>query len=990
MRTRTLAPLVSLVIGIVLCSLLAPFGCGSPSGKQTEARLRSAVQNDPHDADARIELAGLLDERGARAEAVVTLQEGLKLDPNNVRLVKSLAQAYTRWGDENDSPKKYEVAAGYWQQVVDSGGVDAETIKLLGYVQRRAGQYAKAIDSFATALRLEPQDAYSLSQLGFAYKASGKYEKALSALTAAAEQSPQDYLIWWWLGDAQRLLGDYESALASMKKAFEFSPRDKRAELQEYVQFTQGLLLGPASRRGSSYHRVLADRHENTGRPDRAIAEYKKTLELLPPEAYEMIAWCNGQILYCYSETNQMEKAIEHAERAIENYKKAGIPFALSQMYQALASVYRKLANMEEGTRRKEFLEKSLAAREMEEHYALEADNLHMAMHALADKVSPMAELYGVDDPRVKECREAMAQYLPEKGPVTDCAIASVIDSEAHLRVLEKDYAGAKELYGMVEPYYGGETKDFTVLVVAPGIYNHLSFISWKQGNLDEAIMYGEKAAAKLSQMRSLLGLDRFRRSVGGSTWRYVFANRLVRMALEMGDKTRAFNYAEQYKGRALVDLLGTKAAATKRRAFDEKRMEKGVVLARVQGVERKVEKAKSGRDADGLRSLQRTLSIEKTKYERLAEDVSVAELEIRNFEDVESMTTEVLQPIADQFTVVSYVVDRDWGTCATVLSKEQVEGAALEGISEERLRPLVEAFRREIGVKSSVSRDLALEVEEKEQAPEKPEKAASEELYELLIEPVLPYIKTKLVYISPDSVLNYLPFEALQKDGRYLIEDYSIAYAPSASVLKICMDRNRNRRESVLALGNPNLKNPAFRLVHAENEVNSLEGLFPKVDVYAGDDATEAVVQQHGGEYDILHFACHGELNLDEPMLTSLRLAPDSENDGYLHAGEVFDYDLSASLVVLSACNSALGELTSGNELMGLTRSFLYAGVPSIVASLWTVDDRSTSYLMQHFYKNLATMNKADALREAKLETMKKYPGPFHWAAFCLQGDYR
>ena len=289
------------------------------------------------------------------------------------------------------------------------------------------------------------------------------------------------------------------------------------------------------------------------------------------------------------------------------------------------------------------------------------------------------------------------------------------------------------------------------------------------------------------------------------------------------------------------------------------------------------------------------------------------------------------------------------------------------------------------------MGRDLTLELtpEAKEEA-EKPEKDCSEELYKLLIEPVLPFIKTKLVYISPDSVLNYLPFEALRKDGRYLIEDFSIAYAPSASVLKVCMDRERNRRESVLALGNPNLKNPAFRLVHAENEVNSLEGLFPQVDIYAGDDATESVVKEHGDGYDILHFACHGELNLDEPMLTSLRLAPDDENDGYLHAGEVFEHDLSASLVVLSACNSALGELTSGNELMGLTRSFLYAGAPSIVASLWTVDDRSTSYLMQQFYRNLATMSKADALRAAKLATMKEYPDPFHWAAFCLQGDYR
>jgi CHAT domain-containing protein len=187
------------------------------------------------------------------------------------------------------------------------------------------------------------------------------------------------------------------------------------------------------------------------------------------------------------------------------------------------------------------------------------------------------------------------------------------------------------------------------------------------------------------------------------------------------------------------------------------------------------------------------------------------------------------------------------------------------------------------------------------------------------LIASVLPYLDTKLLYISADNYLNYLPFEALKKDGRFLVEDFAVAYTPSASVLKFCLDKNRYQRETVLALGNPNLKNPAFRLVHAENEVNGIKGLFPKVDVYAGDAATEAVVKLQGVDYDILHFACHGELNLDDPMLTSLRLAPDAENDGYLHAGEVFDCDLTASLVVLSACNSALGELTSGNELMGL-----------------------------------------------------------------------
>jgi CHAT domain-containing protein len=203
-------------------------------------------------------------------------------------------------------------------------------------------------------------------------------------------------------------------------------------------------------------------------------------------------------------------------------------------------------------------------------------------------------------------------------------------------------------------------------------------------------------------------------------------------------------------------------------------------------------------------------------------------------------------------------------------------------------------------------------------------------------------------------------------------------------------MDLNRTSKESILALGNPNLKNPALNLHHAEQEVLTLSSLFPDMDILTANDATETAFLQRAPEVDILHLACHGELNLEEPMLTSLRLTPDVINDGYLHAGEIFDLDLNASLVVLSACETAVGKQFDGNELMGLTRSFMYAGAPAVVASLWKVDDRSTAVLMEAFYRNLQTMNKAEALRQAKLTTMKEFPEPFHWAAFTLQGDYR
>jgi len=271
-------------------------------------------------------------------------------------------------------------------------------------------------------------------------------------------------------------------------------------------------------------------------------------------------------------------------------------------------------------------------------------------------------------------------------------------------------------------------------------------------------------------------------------------------------------------------------------------------------------------------------------------------------------------------------------------------------------------------------------------------EKELSQELYNLLIKPVRPYIKTKIIYISPDNVLNYLPFQALQNKGRYLVEDYAIAYTPSASVLKFFLKNRRqnNNKERILAFGNANLRDPRFKLVYAEKEVKKIARLFPQSRVFLGDEANEYTVKLLSGDYDILHFAIHSQLNPEKPMLSCLRLSPDKENDGYLHVREIFDLNLNASLVVLSACDTALGKLTIGNEVVGLTRAFLFAGASSVISTLWNIDDEETSILMTDFYKNLKTMSKVEALREAQVAMIKRAKAPYYWAAFGLFGDYR
>jgi CHAT domain-containing protein len=244
---------------------------------------------------------------------------------------------------------------------------------------------------------------------------------------------------------------------------------------------------------------------------------------------------------------------------------------------------------------------------------------------------------------------------------------------------------------------------------------------------------------------------------------------------------------------------------------------------------------------------------------------------------------------------------------------------------------------------------------------------------YELLIRPALPHIKGKELIIVPHNVLHYLPFQALYSPrGRYLIEDYSVSYLSSASLLQFTKEKRKARGDKVLAFGNPDLGDPAKGLKFAGMEAGEIKRLYPESAVVLGKDATKLKAKNLSSSYDILHFAAHAELRADDPLSSAILLAKDGGDDGRLEVNEIFEMDLKAGLVVLSGCETGLGKLSSGDEFVGLTRAFIYAGTPSVVASLWKVDDASTAVLMSSLYKNLKTKTKVEALRQAQLELIR------------------
>lgn len=284
--------------------------------------------------------------------------------------------------------------------------------------------------------------------------------------------------------------------------------------------------------------------------------------------------------------------------------------------------------------------------------------------------------------------------------------------------------------------------------------------------------------------------------------------------------------------------------------------------------------------------------------------------------------------------------------------------------------------------------------------------------LYDVFLKPAEAQLRGKTnVVIAPDSNLWDLPFQALvNTSGRFLIEDASITYAPSLTVLREMTKRHAATAgpATLLAFGNPisgsqtatragsTLRdNRLDPLPEGAEEVKALARLYgaARSKVYLGVDASEDRVTSEADRASILHFTTHGTLNNAAPMYSYLTLAEGGpNNDGLLEAWELMQLDLKADLAVLSACETARGRIGGGEGVIGLSWAMFIAGVPSTVVSQWKVESASTRDLMVQFHRSLISSRptKADALRQAALKLMRnpETSHPFYWAGFVLVGD--
>ncbi len=447
----------------------------------------------------------------------------------------------------------------------------------------------------------------------------------------------------------------------------------------------------------------------------------------------------------------------------------------------------------------------------------------------------------------------------------------------------------------------------------------------------------------------------------------------IILLLIHMEKDEEAFEFSERARARAFLDQLGNTHPDIQHKADEGFLQQKRTLQRELKDLEQRLRKqyaqSEAQQDIKLIEDLKRQIAERRKRYEDLLLDMKLSNPEYTSLVRIAPLRLNNVQNLLDEeITLLSYFVTTN-ETLAFVITEHSFKTLEIP-VGKKELEQKVRKVRQAIRAN--------------ELSPQ-----ALKDLYKLLIIPLKKHLSTAIVGIIPHRTLHYLPFSALTDGQRYFSDEYILFSLPNASVLKFLQKNPKSGDSLALAMANDQ-KTEGFSLLHyVDQEVNAI-AKFHKTQILIGKGASESALKKLGGNFSILHLAAHAELNTSNPLFSRILLSPDQENDGALEVHEVYDLNLQqAGLVVLSACDTLLGKQSQGDDIIGLTRAFMFAGTPSVIASLWKVDDLATSDFMKVFYKYLKRgKSKAEALQIARRKTRAKYPHPYYWAAFVLTGD--
>lgn len=504
-------------------------------------------------------------------------------------------------------------------------------------------------------------------------------------------------------------------------------------------------------------------------------------------------------------------------------------------------------------------------------------------------------------------------------------------------------------------------------------------------GRKDEALDTYRTAISIIETRRNELGADAIGRSAFLANFIEIYVA-LVESLVQRGWIDEAFQVAEQMRARSLRETIDESNIDRAALLSSKERAREAALVARVVEINKAI---MAGRKSGRNEATERQLIEARTQLDAYRTELRIAHPAIGR-RRLDSAPARQLPAGSESLAFIEYVIGK-----TDVIAFVLTTGATIR------------AVRLPIPPKT-LERD-ARELENLLEARSPAYARHARRMYAALIAPLEKYVRGKTTLaIAPDGVLWTVPFHALvDRGGRYVIEQYSVFYAHSLSLLRDASALDGITPSELLAFGNPTVGGDArstvrsaFRelslgpLAEAEVEVRSLASLYPQQRrrVYYRDEASETVFKEEAPRVGVIHLAAHALVDDRAPMYSAIVLAThrSGDDDGLLEAREIVDLQLNAELTVLSACQTARGKIGSGEGVIGLSWALFAAGCPTTVVSQWDAESAATASLMIEFHRRLkAGDTTAAALRKAQasVRRVEAWRHPFYWAPFIALG---
>ena len=511
--------------------------------------------------------------------------------------------------------------------------------------------------------------------------------------------------------------------------------------------------------------------------------------------------------------------------------------------------------------------------------------------------------------------------------------------------------------------------------------YFVLGQVEERSGNSDAAFSAFQAAREEIETLRSKLWGDEVKISFLKdklAVYESLVRGRLARGRDDQQANLEAFHYIQQAKSRSLADLISRPGAPIASSGpltpldlqIEEARRDLNSHYRRMEHLALAAHAASAGQ----METLKQSVRESESRLTRLV--ASAPDGRSHSADAIaDPLPLETIQAAIPEGAMLLeyYVAQGVLYVC--LLNRTGLEIVPLAAIEDIRTR--MRLLRFQLGKFRPESEDPATADAESGQATAN----HLRDLYDDLVGPIRGQLQgVRHLIFAPHDFLHHLPFHALRGPDGYVIDDFTVSYAPSATVFALCSTRRLAPYSDSLVFGLPDERAPHIRV-----EAEAAAAALPHSRLFLGGEATEAVLRQRGPLSRFIHIATHGLFRRDNPLFSAIRLG-----GSHLTLLDLYNLSLGAELVTLSGCSTGLNVVVGGDELLGLMRGLLLAGAHSVMVSLWDVNDLSTAKFMRYFYEQLLqTGDKALAMQRAMQSLRAERPHPLYWAPFVLAGKH-